>query len=404
MPKMVILGAGASKACKTNRPDLPMPLLRDLPSVFERFDPKTGQRDFGQKLRELLEITRGDIEVLLTFFYRLNDYFFAHSPVGVLERPFIERIRASGALPYYFPSADECQQADNILERLYSLADPSNALSTSFAPGNFFTLFQGSLHQYCQASFQSYPCPLHKVLFSHLHRFDTVVSFNYDQIADYTLRWLGKLTPYSFQGLGFSAVILPEWGALNTIPVPDNPHIPRDINDRVNAVTFLKVHGSFNWWSMIDEQWPRGDDWTHRTGGHIRYRQSTKGGPEVIYSLDQPPNVPNATLAPVIFPFLAKELVYRSNPMFERHLVAFQYELSRATEVYLVGKTFDNADRDLNAMIRFATSEGTGRILHIIDPKSSDADFARFHCSLFHADPAEHYAALEAFEEQHDAN
>jgi len=114
--------------------------------------------------------------------------------------------------------------------------------------------------------------------------------------------------------------------------------------------------------------------------------------------------VRNATFAPVIFPFLAKELVYRSNPMFERHLIAFQHELSRAAEIYLVGKRFDNADRDLNAMIRFATSEGTQRTLHIVDPNSADADFVRFHCSMFHAEPGERYTSLEAFEEEHRAN
>src|SRR5579872_4169292 len=136
MPKMVILGAGASKACRTNHPYLPMPLLCELPGVFERFNPNTGQHEFGEKLRELLEITDGDIEVLLTLFYRLNDYFFSHSPHGCLERPFIDRIHASGSLPCYFPVDAERQQADSILDRLYSIADPTNALSSSFEPDN----------------------------------------------------------------------------------------------------------------------------------------------------------------------------------------------------------------------------------------------------------------------------
>jgi len=139
MSKIVILGAGASKACPTNHPDLPMPLLRDLPSVFERFNPNTGQHEFGQKLHELLEITGSDIEVLLTLFYRLNEYFFVHSGPRYLDRPFIERVRASGSLPYYFPSVDECRQADRILEQLCSLADPRNGLSLLFAPGSSAT-------------------------------------------------------------------------------------------------------------------------------------------------------------------------------------------------------------------------------------------------------------------------
>jgi hypothetical protein len=180
--------------------------------------------------------------------------------------------------------------------------------------------------------------------------------------------------------------------------------MPADVNDRANAVTFLKVHGSFNWWSALEEQPLPQSNWTYRAGEDLPYRQSTKGGPEVKYCLDQSPPTSSATPTPVIFPFLAKELVYRSNPMFARHLVAFQRELSRATEVYLVGKRFDNADRDLNAMIRFATSGCTERILHILDPNSSNTDFVSFHCSLFHADSAKHYASLAAFEEEHRPN
>jgi len=69
---MVILGAGASKACPTTHPNVPMPVLRELPDVFSHFNPNSRQYGFGQKLKELLESTNDDIEVLLTVLYHLN--------------------------------------------------------------------------------------------------------------------------------------------------------------------------------------------------------------------------------------------------------------------------------------------------------------------------------------------
>jgi hypothetical protein len=397
---MVILGAGASRACPNNHPHLPMPLLRDLPDVLSRFSPQSSRNWFGQNLNRLLQLTNGNIEVLLTLLYRLNNCFFMPRRQNTLEAKFIEQILASSALPEIFVLPDDCGQAVVVLELLRTLAVEDPIAVTSFSPLNFFTLFQGALREYFQASFQRYPCPLHLRLFEELARFDCVVSFNYDQIADYTLHSAGKLTPFSFQGLGFDEIILPAAVAADPIflGIADS-RMRQDIHNRINCVKFLKVHGSFNWFCRMEEEKSMEDDWTYLVGSPPRLRQSVQGGPEVRYCLGNPKLVPhwtNWTLAPVIFPFLTKDFVYRANQMFGRHMVAFQYELQNSEEIYLVGKSFQNSDHELNGMIRYATYGKPARALHIIDPNQS-ADFVPFHCALFNAHLGRRYASLEEY-------
>jgi hypothetical protein len=130
-----------------------------------------------------------------------------------LEAEFLDQILASSALPEIFTVPRDARQAAAILELLRTFAVEDATAVTSFSPVNLFTLFQGALREYFQASFQRYPCPLHLRLFEGLDRFDCVVSFNYDEIADYTLHWAGKLTPSSFEGLGFAGIVLPPQGA-----------------------------------------------------------------------------------------------------------------------------------------------------------------------------------------------
>lgn len=355
MPTVVILGAGASKACPNNHPDLPMPLLRELPEVLSRAQPQSSFHWFGKNLNLLLELTHRDIEVFLTLLYRLNEFFFMPRLKNSLDADFINQILASSALPEIFAMPRDFRQAVAVLELLRKFAVEDAVAVTSFSPVNFFTLFHGALLEYFQASFQRYPCPLHLRLFEGLDRFDCVVSFNYDQIADYTLHWAGKLTPLSFEGLGFEEISLPPREAA-TPGLPDIPNkqLRNLIHDRLYCVKFLKVHGSFNWFSRIEED-KLHDDWTYPVGPPPRLRQSLKGGAEVRYSLTGWPSVANSTLAPVILPFLAKDFIYRANAMFARHMTAFQGELQEADNIYLVGKSFQNSDSELNGMIRYAT-------------------------------------------------
>ena len=102
-------------------------------------------------------------------------------------------------------------------------------------------------------------------------------------------------------------------------------------------------------------------------------------------------NAANWTSVPIIFPFLAKGSIYRATTIFVRHLAAFQYELQTAGEIVLVGKNFQNADHELNGMIRWTTYGSANRVLHIVDP-NPDANFEVFHCSLFNARLGSRYA------------
>ena len=238
-----------------------MPLLRDLPDVLTRANPQSDWHRIGESLNRLLELTDGDIEVLLTFLYRLNESFFAPRRQHLLDVEFLDQILTSSALPEFFTVPDESKQAAAILELLRSFVVENELAVSTFSPLNFFTLFQLAMRNYFQASFQRYPCPLHLCLFESLERFDCVVSFNYDTIADHTLHWAGKLTPLSFEGLGFGEIALPPQRA-EAPEVGSIPHGPlrQVVQDRPQCVKFLKVHGSFNWFCRMEEgEAPRAD-------------------------------------------------------------------------------------------------------------------------------------------------
>jgi hypothetical protein len=406
MRKMVILGAGASKACPNTDPNLPMPLLNDLPAVLRRASPASGYHMLGQYLDRLLSAADGDIEILLTQLLRLDRSFFVPRKQYLLDAEFIREILASGALPEVFHDIRDQKQAAAILGLLGEIAGESpGAAITTFSPRNFFTMFQGALREYFQASFQRYPCPLHLLLFKGLERFDCVVSFNYDEIADYTLWSAGRLTRLSFEGLGFEEVILPtrptDSPSLQMLPLA----LRQLVLDQTDCVKFLKIHGSFNWYCQIEETGVPAEDfrykWTYPVGPPPMLRQSSKGGPQVRYCLGKPSDSVNRqgwTVSPVIFPFLSKESVYLENAMFARHLAAFQQELRSAGSITLVGKNFSNADYELNGLIRYATYGSADRVLDIVDPNPS-IEFESFHCSLFNARLGHSYRSLADYPE-----
>ena len=202
---------------------------------------------------------------------------------------------------------------------------------------------------------------------------DAVASFNYDDIADYALHGLGKLTAMSFEHLGFSSVTLPE----NT-PAAFGPF-----------VNFLKVNGSVNWFnhyvgdSLIEprtriEDSDRRSIW--RTGGPLP-------------ALPAGPTDSGNTYESFLLPLHCKDLVYRSVPIFTRHMDAFRRALSIArARSGSVGKNFMNADRELNGLVRWATSDRE-RVLNVIDP---NLDIA-FHLRLFNARLGSRYATLEEY-------
>ena len=284
----MILGAGASKACPNTNPYLPMPLLSDLPAVLGRFNPASGYHALGQYLDRLLAITNGDIEVLLTQLLRLDRSFFVPRKEYLLDADFISKILASGVLPEVFRGARDEEQATAILHLLRDIAaENPGAAITTYSPRNFFTLFQEALCQYFQASFQRYPCPLHLRLFERLGRFDCVVSFNYDEIADYTLFSAGRLTRLSFQGLGFEEVILPRSEDVRGLDA-DPLGLRQPLLDQMGGIKFLKVHGSFNWYCQIEETNVSAEDslhaWAYPVGPPPALRQSSKGAASPLLS------------------------------------------------------------------------------------------------------------------------
>jgi hypothetical protein len=375
-----------------------MPLLRNLPDVLSA-NPNPGYYFAGQYLNRLLTVS-GNIEELLTILYRLDESFFKPRHQNSLDADWIDQIFASSALHEFFTDPGDGQLAIAVLKVLRVVAaEGPGAAVTSLSPGNFFRLFQGALVEYFQASFRRYPCPLHLRLFQGLNRNDCVVSFNYDEIADYSLYSAGKLTRLSFEGLGFEEIFLPARaeGPLELGGIPDQ--LRERIPDLLNRVKFLKIHGSINWWGRMQEMSAPDDGWTYKVSAHEHLRQSARGGPEVRYCLDHPGDKvdrTNWTPAPIIFPFLTKDFIYRGNAMFARHLVAFQEELRAAHEIVLVGKTFQNSDSELNGMIRYASHGKAGRVLHIVDP-NTDPEFERYHCSLFSARLGDRYWSFREY-------
>lgn len=352
MSKLLILGAGASKACPYTRPHLPLPLLRELPSIFsgDRVNPEAQfHLSFANGVQRLLSATRGDIEGLLTTLYRLNEYFFRPEQEGPLDPRHIRRIFDSGSLPEFFDNAEDLRDATQVLKELELFSREGDTMQTAFGLTSFFNLFRGSIRDYFQTSIYRQPCPLHLRLFQMLKMHDCVVSFNYDYIADYALLAAGKLDLFSFEGLGFQSVNLP----------PGAPLI-----GPYGHVQFLKVHGSINWFNQDVGGIQRLS--YSRNGG---LRQSIEGGAEVHYYLDYAKPLPDAgnTPDPFLLPFHSKDLIYRAIPMFARHMNAFRYSLHQADEIWIVGKNFQNSDRELNGFIRYATSDRV-RVLHVIDP------------------------------------
>jgi hypothetical protein len=244
--------------------------------------------------------------------------------------------------------------------------------ASCLAPRNFLVFFESAIREYFHASIQRQPCPLHLKLFEQLKHGDCVASFNYDEIADYALLRAGKLNQFSFEYLGFESINLPE----------GTPRLG-------GRNQFLKMHGGLNWLNQN-----RTDHKEPFLVGMEGLRLGGAGGPEVHYSLGLsklPPNAGNMCHS-LLLPFHCKNIVYRTVPIFARHMRALRSALHGATEIYLVGKNFKNSDGELNGMIRWATW-GAERDLHIIDPKID----VEFHSRLFNGKVVARYDSFEEY-------
>ncbi len=108
------------------------------------------------------------------------------------------------------------------------------------------------------------PCPLHGRLFESLEQGDSVISFNYDLIADSSLAQSGQW--FELAGYGFlDSALLRE------------KHFEDSDVERPCAVSLLKPHGSLNWRLEPAIYLARGDDVTHSKLGPVPVRQELLG-------------------------------------------------------------------------------------------------------------------------------
>jgi hypothetical protein len=214
------------------------------------------------------------------------------------------------------------------------------------APFNFYSFFQESLRECLLNSLSSFYCSYHEKLFKNLDSYDSVVTFNYDELCDFTLFGLNKLNAESFAGLGFADITFPR--------EPEN----------FEGTTFLKLHGSFNWWTDISNPFK-----------DVYYNLESQNG-----STKRKGNSPFR----VILPYYFKENIYYSHEIYRSHIMQFKNKLIDAKEIVLVGKNFNNADSDLNQLIKKWTSSNK-KTIDLIDPSLDQKKFVDFHCSLFNA-------------------
>ena len=156
---------------------------------------------------------------------------------------------------------------------------------------------------------------------------------------------MGKLNRNSFEGLGFSDITFPKEPPLS------------------EGIKLLKLHGSFNWWTDIANPYKN-----------------------VYYNLDPQESSTKRkgdTFFRVILPFYFKDRIYCSYDIYKSHIIKFRDQLKNAEEIILVGKTFDNADKELNRLIEKWSSpkRKTIKIINL----SLDDTFIKYHCKLFNA-------------------
>jgi hypothetical protein len=184
----------------------------------------------------------------------------------------------------------------------------------------------------------------HNGLFSSLGAEDIVISFNYDELADYELWESGRLGAASFDRLGFQSMNFP---FRSQQPLKD-------------PIRFIKIHGSVNWSADYHER-------SEPMPIHYCLRP---------YEATKPQK--GTTPHPVILPFHYKEEIYTSHPVYKLHTLAFFEAIGQATELYLVGKNFMNADQELNRLIRLIRNPHLQRLV-LINPAADDPTYVSFH-------------------------
>jgi hypothetical protein len=357
MKKVAILGAGATFGAASANSVVRPPLLPDLHTILDASFMGINQSADGPILKntfnKLLELTqtRDDIERFFTLMQVIEEIRSDYSPNDLhLDLSKMKMIYGDSAFsdPLIWPynlSKNDIKDIKVILE--YTVKDPKRQILC--CPNNFFKLFVYALREYLYRSILDDFCIYHDKLFKNFGSNDTVATYNYDEISDYTLFLRGKLSVQSFDELGFGSIVFP---------------IKRPIASE--NVSLLKLHGSFNW--------------------HI------DGIKNINYNLGSQ----NAPFPVVILPFYHKDKIYQSNRVYRLHMIKYGHEIKCADEIILVGKNFRNSDEELYKFIS-NHAQGKKRTLKIIDPKIDDASFIEYHCRLFNAKYEEGWKSLNEF-------
>ena len=110
------------------------------------------------------------------------------------------------------------------------------------------------------------PCALHAKLFSLLNREDTIVSFNYDLVADSSLSAVESLPSPPSRGFR-----LKKLGSVK-VPQPRTITDPLLTDEEVGSGFFLKLHGSLDWLSCPSPDCPN-----HQAVFPLRYWEALFG-------------------------------------------------------------------------------------------------------------------------------
>ena len=102
MSRIMILGAGASRACPNtaarSSDAAPVRPSGDIQRGAVSAPEAEFLRSFGFHVRGLLDLSGGDIEALFTTMFQLDERFFSSSGTHILEPEFIDRLRSAARL------------------------------------------------------------------------------------------------------------------------------------------------------------------------------------------------------------------------------------------------------------------------------------------------------------------
>lgn len=346
--KIFIFGAGASRGAQYTHPIYKPPLLKDLHEILYFFEKMEHPRrlnttqfyNYHITAKELSD-SENDIEKMFTDLL-LIDLLFREVNIAAVSPNDIEIkniISNRSLIEKYFGFHEER------IEKMKMLIKASSGVFSN--PKNFTTFFTKYLNDYLNLSIYNSYCDYHASLFKYIEFNDTVISFNYDQILDFTLNSLGHLDHKSFESLNFESV---------RFPSHSKPKIP---------IKFLKMHGSLNWYQDI---------YNHSL---IHYFLVSEAEPL--------PESPDGSPFTIILPHHLKNIFYQTNRVFKAHIESFKISLQEAEIIFLVGKSFMNSDNELNNLI-IESCSSKKKALYIIDPSEKDSKFTDYHKNLFNAE------------------